>query len=70
MSKNIQKNSKNVNHRLYHHGLIKILIVEDLHERNDSWDAFLIHDGLVDATIFHAKIPQEENVVLNNNDKI
>jgi hypothetical protein len=32
---------------LYHHGLVKILILEELNKRGDNWDAFLLRNGFV-----------------------
>ena len=41
MASQVRKNTKNPTHSLYHHGLIKILIVAKLKKQNHTWDQFL-----------------------------
>jgi hypothetical protein len=59
MVKYIQANPRNVIRSLYHHGLVKILIVEELHKRGDNWDAFLLPNGFSGEAIAHEEIPRE-----------
>lgn len=37
----VQRNVRNPKGSLYHYGLIKLLIVEELQKKNSTWDAFL-----------------------------
>ena len=41
MSRQVHKHSGNPYNSLYHHGLIKILIEDELHVRRDTWDNFV-----------------------------
>ena len=41
MSSQVKKNTINPKGILYHHSLIKILILDQLKERNQSWDTFV-----------------------------
>lgn len=44
MSTPIQNNLNDVESRLSHHGLVKILIEKQLKERQDTWEYFLIRN--------------------------
>lgn len=46
MSATIQKHVGNIEPHLYHHGLIKILIEEQLKTKNDTWEKFLVRNHL------------------------
>ena len=41
MSSQVRKNTVNPRGNLYHHSLIKLLILQQLKERNQTWDNFL-----------------------------
>ena len=41
MSSQVRKNTINPKCSLYHHSLIKILILDQLKERNQTWDTFV-----------------------------
>ena len=41
MSRRVQKHSSNPYNSIYHHGLVKILIEDELHLRKDSWVNFV-----------------------------
>ena len=41
MSRRVQNHSGNPYNSLYHHGLVKILIEDELHVRKDSWVNFV-----------------------------
>ena len=41
MSRKVQKHYGNAYNSIYHHGLVKILIEDELHLRNDSWVNFV-----------------------------
>jgi hypothetical protein len=69
MSKHIQGNPKNVIHSLYHHGLVKLLIMEELRKRNDTWDAFLERNGFHSIVVPNIEVHQEDNVVTINDDR-
>jgi len=43
MAMKIQANPKTTPHSIYHQGLIKVLIKEDLEKIQRTWDRFLIH---------------------------
>jgi hypothetical protein len=57
MDKRIQENPKNIHCSLYHHGLVKIIIMEELKQRSDDWDMFLSRNGFVNGEGPHGKIP-------------
>ena len=44
MSIRVQKHIGNIDPRLYHHGLIKILIEDHLKKNKDTWEQFLIRN--------------------------
>jgi len=54
MSTTVQKNLDDVEPHLYHHGLIKILVENQLKERRDTWEQFLIRNFFQDPP----KIPE------------
>jgi hypothetical protein len=64
MAKCVHANPKNVNRSLYHHGLIKILIVEELNKRGDNWDAFYPWNGFVARKGPAEEIPQNLSLLL------
>jgi hypothetical protein len=41
MSSQVKKNEKNPSKSLYHHGLVIILIIEELSKRNEMWESFI-----------------------------
>jgi len=47
MSQGVQENSTNPHHSLYHYGLIKLLIEDELKFRNDSWDSSWFETRLI-----------------------
>jgi hypothetical protein len=55
MSQQIQRNPRNPLRSLHHHGLINILIMEELHSRGDNWDDFLKRNGFVESIIENSK---------------
>ena len=50
MSTTVQRNMGNIEPHLYHHGLIKILIEEQLKTKKDTWEKFLIRNHFQEAT--------------------
>jgi len=44
MAKGVQSKGKKLKTSLYHHSLIKILIVAELSKRKKSWEEFLIEN--------------------------
>jgi hypothetical protein len=36
----------NIQHNLFHHGLIKLLMVEELKKKYQTWNHFLFYNGL------------------------
>jgi hypothetical protein len=41
ISSQVRKNMENPSHSLFHHGLIKLLIVSELQKNNRTWEDFL-----------------------------
>ena len=41
MLRRVQKHSGNPYNNIYHHGLVKIIIEDELHFRKDSWENFV-----------------------------
>ena len=55
MLRRVQKHSGNLYNRLYHHGLVKILIEDELHLRKDGWVNFVERiQGLPSSTNPHS----------------
>ena len=48
MSTTVQKNIDDVKPHLYHHGLIKILVENQLKKRKDTWEKFLVRNFFQD----------------------
>lgn len=48
MPTTVQKNLDDIEHHLYHHGLVKILIEKQLKERKDTWEQLLIRNFFQD----------------------
>jgi len=48
MSKAIQKQTKNVERYLYHHGFVKIIVRFELQKQGIEWDEFLMNNGFED----------------------
>jgi len=69
MAKRVHANPKNVHRTIYHHGLIKILIVEELKKRGDNWDAFLSRNRFIAKTGSSKGEPHELVIHVNNNNK-
>ena len=40
----VQRNPRNIEPHLYHHGLVKILVEEQLKAKRDTWDRFLVRN--------------------------
>ena len=60
MSAAVQKHVGNIEPHLYHHGLIKILIEEQLKIRKDTWEKFLIRNHFEEApetSVSSPKVP-------------
>jgi len=57
MDKNIERSPRNISRGLYHHGIIKTLIMEELNKRNDTWGDFL------NCNRFHEYIVFIDNVI-------
>ena len=47
MSQKVRKISQNPHHSLYHYGLIRILIEDELVLRNEDWNNFLKQNGFI-----------------------
>ena len=41
------KKNKNKERSMYHHGLIKMLVEHELHQRGQSWNIFLWENGFI-----------------------
>ena len=41
MASQVRKNLENLTHSLYHHGLIKILILAELKKKDQEWEQFI-----------------------------
>ena len=60
MSATVQKHVGNIEPHIYHHGLIKILIEEQLKIRKDTWEKFLIRNHFQEAaetSVSSPKVP-------------
>jgi hypothetical protein len=42
MAQGIQRNPRNIQRSLYHHGFIRIIVEEELKKTNDSWEQFCL----------------------------
>jgi hypothetical protein len=40
----VQRNPRNIEPHLYHHGLVKILVEEQLKAKRDTWERFLVRN--------------------------
>jgi SOS response regulatory protein OraA/RecX len=49
MVASIQHSPRNIDNRLYHHGIIKMLIESKLQKQKDNWEAFLIRNHFKDT---------------------
>jgi hypothetical protein len=63
MSQGVQENSTNPHHSLYHYGLIKLLIEDELKFRNDSWDSFLVRNAFNSIVGLHQEECQEKQSI-------
>ena len=45
----VQRNPRNIESHLYHHGLVKILVEEQLKENRDTWERFLVRNHFEEA---------------------
>jgi len=59
MSTTVQRNMGNIEPHLYHHGLIKILIEEQLKTKKDTWEKFLIRNHFQEASGSSPKVPKK-----------
>ena len=50
MSSTVQKNVGHIEPHLYHHGLIRILIEEQLKNHKDTWEKFLVRNHFQEVT--------------------
>ena len=41
MASQVRKNLENLTHSLYHHGIIKILILAELKKKDQEWEQFI-----------------------------
>jgi hypothetical protein len=53
-----------LNSSLFHHGLIKMLLVHQLKLQNDNWDAFLIRNGFVTPSPVEVDKPMMEETTI------
>ena len=61
MSATVQKHVGNIEPHLYHHGLIRILIEEQLKTKNDTWEKFLVRNHfqeVAEASSSSPRIPK------------
>ena len=49
---------------LFHHGLIKILLVHQLKLQNDDWNAFLTQNGFVNSNVVEVDKPMIEETIV------
>ena len=64
MSGKVRKNTINPRGSLYHHSLIKLLILDQLKERNQTWDTFVFN--VLNPHLNIQKLPRH----LHNNESI
>ena len=57
MSSTVQKNVGHIEPHLYHHGLIRILIEEQLKNHKDTWEKFLVRNHFQEVTEASASSP-------------
>ena len=43
-----KKRTRNVEHNLYHHGLVKLLIMEEIEKKQSNWGHFLVRSRFLD----------------------
>jgi hypothetical protein len=56
---------QHLNSSLFHHGLIKILLVHQLNLQNDDWNSFLTRNGFANSNTVEVDKPMiEETIVL------
>jgi hypothetical protein len=60
---------QHLNSSLFHHGLIKILLVHQLKLQNDNWDAFLIRNGFVTPSTVEVDKPMMEETIVPATDR-
>ena len=51
---------------LFHHGLIKILLVHQLKLQNDDWNAFLTRNGFVNSDAAEVDKPMIEETIVSS----
>jgi hypothetical protein len=51
MAKAIQKHPRNEDRILYHHGLIKMIVLYELQRNDTTWEKYLADNGFTDETI-------------------
>ena len=49
MSSIVQRNPRNIEPHLYHHGLVKMLVEEQLKAKRDTWERFLVRNHFEEA---------------------
>ena len=54
MCTTVQKNIEDIEPHLYHHGMVKILIEDQLKKKSDTWERFLVRNYFQDPP----KIPE------------
>jgi len=55
----VQRNPRNVEAHLYHHGLVKMLVEEQLKEKQDTWDRFLIRNHFQEIGEGSSQVPKK-----------
>jgi hypothetical protein len=53
----VQRNPRNIEPHLYHHGLVKILVEEQLKAKRDTWERFLVRNHFEEAG--EASVPRK-----------
>ena len=51
MASGIEKNPMNLERSLYHLDLVKLIVMEKLRSQNETWENFLVQNGLQDEPI-------------------
>jgi hypothetical protein len=56
---------QHLNSSLFHHGLIKIILVHQINLQNDNWDAFLIRNGFITPSPVEVDNPMMEETTIH-----
>lgn len=66
MAKRVQKQGKSMEKILYHHGLIKLIVMHELQKQNFSWNHFLFNN---DFEVMEENSREEEIFIISDNEE-